>query len=90
MIEAHMGEGKGVTTGHRGASVGGGGANGAQVLPRLQLGNAAPAVSNGCCVSFLFFSAGSPPRYCNHNICVTLAHIISNTSSFPPVFFVLL
>ena len=47
-------EGKGVTAGHHdwSASGGGGGANGAQVIQRLQLGNAAPVVSNGRCLSF--------------------------------------
>ena len=48
-----MGDEKGVTTGNGGAG-GGGAGKGAYVLPRLQLGDAAPAVSNGCCPSFLF------------------------------------
>jgi hypothetical protein len=92
MIEAHMGEGKGVTAGHRGTPGGGGGTDGAQVIPKLQLGNAAPAtvavtVAVYLSFSFLFIFSGSPPRYCTHNMCVTLAHIISNTSSIPPVFF---
>jgi hypothetical protein len=85
-----------VTAGHGIASGGGWGATGAQVIPRLQLVNAAPAVSYGCRLSLLFifvfiyffyFFSGSPPPYCNHNMCATLAHIISNTSSFLPVFF---
>ena len=98
MIETHMGGGQGVTAGHGIASGGGWGATGAQVIPRLQLVNAAPAVSYGCRLSLLFifvfiyffyFFSGSPPPYCNHNMCATLAHIISNTSSFLPVFFLL-
>ena len=85
-----------MTAGHGIASGGGWGATGAQVIPRLQLVNAAPAVSYGCRLSLLFifvfiyffyFFSGSPPPYCNHNMCATLAHIISNTSSFLPVFF---
>jgi hypothetical protein len=54
MIETHMGEGQGVTAGHGSASGGGWGANGAQVIPRLQLVNAAPAVSYGCRLSLPF------------------------------------
>ena len=43
-----------MTAGHGIASGGGWGATGAQVIPRLQLVNAAPAVSYGCRLSLLF------------------------------------
>jgi hypothetical protein len=101
-----MGAEKGVTAGHRDANGGGGRGNGAQTTgvmgPKYEYfqdsnwGTQRPLLVVSCYppflfnfFSFIFFSA-STPRHFNHNICTTLAHIISNTSSSEPFFFFLL